>query len=329
MDRNGHQPTRTRVHKRLTGPLAGALAAGALALGPAPAASAAQSPGASTGGNSNVTFSSAIVYGSVNPRGQATNYDFQYGTTRAYGSETPLSPAGSGEGVIRVSQTLTGLQPRTTYHYRILASSPAGANTGSDHTFTTGSVPLSLAIVGVPNPVAFGGSFLVEGTLSGTGAPNHAVALQANAFPYTAGFQQVGNTQLTNSAGGFSFPFLGLLENAQVRVVTVGKPEVSSPVIVEGVAVRVSFHARATRRRGFARLYGTVTPAEVGALVGFQLLTPGRSINTGGTVVTAANAGLSRFSRVVRVRRRGLYRALVKVSDGAHVSAYSAPILIR
>jgi hypothetical protein len=31
----------------------------------------------------------------------------------------------------------------------------------------------------------------------------------------------------------------------------------------------------------------------------------------------------------VRLRHRGLYRALVKISDGAHVSSYSAPILIR
>jgi hypothetical protein len=54
--------------------------------------------------------------------------------------------------------------------------------------------------------------------------------------------------------------------------VTVGKPVVSSPVVVENVAVRVSFHVRRARRRGFVRLYGTVAPAEVGALVGFQLL---------------------------------------------------------
>jgi hypothetical protein len=45
-----------------------------------------------------------------------------------------------------------------------------------------------------------------------------------------------------------------------------------SPVVLENVAVRVAFHVRRARRRGFVRLYGTVAPAEVGALVGFQLL---------------------------------------------------------
>jgi len=294
----------------------------------APSASAATAPAATTGRSSSVTFSSAIVFATINPHSQATNYVFQYGTTKKYGAQTPLAPAGAGTHELRVSQTLTGLAPLTTYHYRVLASSPAGATVGADLEFRTGPVPLSLAIDGTPNPVVFGSSFLVEGTLSGTGAANHPVALQANPFPYLGGFQNVGNPELTSATGGFSFPFLGLLENAQLRVVTVGKPAVSSPVLVENVAVHVSFHVHATRRRGYARLYGTVAPAEVGALVGFQLLKPGHSLNKGGTIVNAGTATVSKFSRVVRVRR-GLYRALVKVSDGAHVSAYSPPVLIR
>ena len=110
---------------------------------------------------------------------------------------------------------------------------------------------------------------------------------------------------------------------------TVGYPVVASPVVIESVAVRVSFHVRRAHRRGYVRLYGTVAPAEVGALVGFQLLTPGRSVNEGGTVVKAGTSTVSQFSRVVRLRHRGLYRALVKINDGAHVSNYSAPILIR
>jgi hypothetical protein len=83
-----------------------------------------------------------------------------------------------------------------------------------------------------------------------------------------------------------------LLENAQLRVVTVGKPQVSSPVALENVAVRVSFHGHSVSRRGFVRLYGTVVPAEVGALVGSQLLRPGhRSVNEGGTVVPSERQG--------------------------------------
>jgi hypothetical protein len=306
-----------------------AVVAGALALPALSQAATASAPAVTTSGASNVTFSSAILYGYVNAEGQATNYSFQYGTTSGYGAQTPLSPAGNGTITIKVSQAVSGLQPGTLYHYRVVASSPAGTKTGSDRTFTTAKVPLTVQIAGAPNPVVFGNPFYVDGTLSGTGSASHAIVLQANPFPYLAGFKDVGNPELTNSAGGFSFPFVGLLENAQLRVVTVGSPTVTSPVLLESVAVRVSFHARRVRR-GFVRLYGAVAPAEVGALVGFQLLEPGqRSVNVGGTVVTAGTPTVSRFSRVVRVRHPGLYRALIKISDGAHVSGYSAPVLVR
>ncbi|MGO9449367.1 MAG: hypothetical protein ACLP04_12090, partial [Solirubrobacteraceae bacterium] len=69
--------------------------------------------------------------------------------------------------------------------------------------------------------------------------------------------------------------------------------------------------------------------AEVGALVGFQLLQPGNSLNQGGTGVKVGTSTVSKFGRIVHVRP-GVYRALVKVTnDGAHVSAYSPPILVR
>ena len=301
------------------------------ALLPATSALAAGStPTVTTSTASNATFSSAIVYGYVNPNGLATNYVFQYGTTSGYGGQTPLAPAGNGTISIRLSQTISGLQPGTTYHYRIVGVNSAGMTAnGKDRTFKTASVPLSVQITGVPNPVVFGNPFLVEGNLSGTGAGNREVVLQSNPFPYLAGFNNVGNPEVTNSVGGFSFPYLGLLANAQLRVVTVGGSVVSSPVVVESVAVRVSFHARRTRRRGFVRLYGAVAPAEVGAAVGFQLLRPGRSVNKGGTYVRAGTPTVSQFSRIVRVRHPGLYRALVIISDGAHVSNYSAPVLVR
>ncbi len=306
-----------------------ALVAIALALLPASGALAASAPGVSTGNASSITFSSAILYGNVNPKGLATGYVFQYGTSAGYGGQTPLAPAGNGTISIRLSQSVSGLQPNTTYHYRIVAVNSAGTANGKDHTFKTGKVPLSLQITNVPNPVSYGNPFLVEGNLSGTGGANRVVRLEANPFPYLGGFHAVGNSEVTGSGGAFSFAYLGLLENAQLRVVTVGGPLVTSPVVLESVAVRVSFHARRTRHRGRVRLYGTVAPAEVGALVGFQLLRPGNSVNEGGTVVKTGTPTVSSFSRVVRIRHPGVYRALIKVSDGAHVSAYSPPIFIR
>lgn len=287
-------------------------------------------PSISTSGTSNVTFSSAVLTGYVTAEAQDTTYHFQYGTTAAYGVTTPIGPAGNGTTSVKVSQYITGLQPGTTYHYRVVATNATGTTNGNDRSFTTPRVPLSLQIVGVPNPVPFGDPFTVEGSLTGTGSANHPIVLQANPFPYTAGFKTLGNPELTTSSGGFSFPVVGLLQNTQLRVQTVGSPTVTSPVLLENVAIQVSFHARRTHRRGRWRLYGTVTPAEPGAQVGFQLLTVGgRTVNEGGTIVKAGSPTVSSFSRTVRLRHHGVYRALIKISDGAHVSAYSAPILVR
>ncbi len=234
---------------------------------------------------------------------------------------------------VNVSQQIGGLEANMTYHYRLIATSTAGTTASVDHTFATPKIPLSLAIVGVPNPVPFGSNFTVEGNLAGTGAANHAVVLQVNPFPYTAGFKTLGNAELTSPTGTFSFPVVGLLENVQLRVQTVGSPPVTSAVVTEGVAVRIALHVRRLRRHHghrYVRLYGTVIPAEAGALIGFQLLVgPGeRTINEGGTLVLPATSSSSRFSRVIRLRHGGVYRALVKINDGAHVSAYSAPVLI-
>jgi hypothetical protein len=290
-------------------------------------------PGVVTGGVSSLASSSVVLRGAVNPQGQATNYVFQYGTSAAYGSQTPLTPVGSGSATVKVTQAVVGLRPNTTYHYRILATSAGGATPGTGRTFTTPKVPLSLQIAGVPNPVLFGNPFSVQGALSGTGSTARPVALQFNPFPYLAGFKTLGNPEVTSSTGAFSFPIVGLSSNTQFRVITTSAPFITSPVLVENVAVRVTFHAHRvhrSRRGRFYRMYGTVAPAEVGARVGFQLLRPGsRSVNEGGAFVRSGTSTVSRFSTVVRVRHRGVYQALVQVADGSHVSAYSAPLRIR
>lgn len=289
-------------------------------------------PSLFTGGVSNVTPSSAILHGDLNAKGQATTYVFQYGI-KAYTAQTPLSSGGQSTATIQVSQSIGGLLANTIYHYRLVAFSARGTTLGEQRSFTTPKIPLSLQIAGAPNPVLFGDAFSVQGTLFGTGAPGRAVALQFNPFPYLAGFKTLGNPELTSATGAFSFPVLGVLTNTQLRVVTTSAPFISSPVLVEGVAVRVAFHVHRLhrKRRGeFFRMYGTVAPAEVGARVGFQLLRPGLpSVNKGGAFVVSATPTVSRFSTIVRVRHRGVYQALVQVADGSHLSAYSAPIRIR
>jgi hypothetical protein len=328
MQRSLAANSKHRVGRRAVVGLLAALASCAFAAGAL--ATVQPLPAASTGGVSSVTPSSAVLHGSLDAKAYPTNYVFQYGTSKFYGGQTPLASGGQASSTIQVSQAIGGLQANTTYHYRILATSARGATPGVDRTFKTPKVPLSLQIAGAPNPVPFGDPFAIQGMLTGTGNAGRVVALQANPFPYVAGFTTLGNFEVTSSTGSFSFPVVGLLANTQLRVVTTAAPYVTSPVVVEGVAVRVTLHVRRVhrpRRGKFVRFYGTITPAELGAHVGIQLLRRGApSVNQGGTIVTSTTSTVSRFSTVVRIRHRGAYEALVQVFDGSHVSAYSEPI---
>jgi hypothetical protein len=109
-----------------------------------PAAGQGTAPVVTTAAATNVTSSAATLNGTVNPEGQATVYAFQWGPTAGYGHETPLPPASAGSGTTAIAETaaLSGLDPGTAYHYRVIAISAGGVTTGTDQTFTTlGSPP--------------------------------------------------------------------------------------------------------------------------------------------------------------------------------------------
>ena len=112
-------------------------------------------PGATTLTPTEVTAASATLAGAVDPNDAVLGAcRFEYGTGGAgglYNQSVPCSvlPAATG-GVQGVSAQLSGLSPNTIYHYRVLASSPAGATAGADETFTT-AVSWQVALV-YPHP---------------------------------------------------------------------------------------------------------------------------------------------------------------------------------
>lgn len=301
--------------------LAGSLAPGAQAAAPAPIVH--------TGAAEQVGFASATLSGRVEPRGSNASYYFQYGPTAAYGQQTAVASVAANVTSQVVNVPISGLAPITTYHYRLIAVNAGGASsTGGDRTLKTTKVPLSLQILVAPNPTMFGGAATVQGTLSGTENANRAVVLQAAAFPYTAGFANVGNPELTSATGSFSFPVLALTTTTQFRVVTTTKTPVVSPIAIEGVAVQVSAHIAHARGRHRVRVFGTVSPAVNGMEVAIMRIVHGTNVRVAGAILHARSAGSSRFSRVLRVRR-GLYRVFVQVTNGSLTSNYSTPLLIR
>jgi hypothetical protein len=145
----------TLYHYRLLAKSQGGEAAsqaGAFTTAPGPAVSA------QTGGTSSIATASALVSGTVNPDGQAASYAFELG--RYNGAQTYLGivfsgSAGAGYRPVPETLALSGLQPGTTYAYRISARSGAGATSGSTATgatveFTTEGLPSVLA---APTPL--------------------------------------------------------------------------------------------------------------------------------------------------------------------------------
>jgi hypothetical protein len=117
-------------------------------------------PTGSTGDASNVTYHSATISGdAANPNPFPGQVHFQWGKTTDYGNSTgddtiPPGTGGGGQpaGVFLTSAfdgskspnttaDLDGLEPLTTYHYRLVVTNPDGTSFGADRQFTTTKAP--------------------------------------------------------------------------------------------------------------------------------------------------------------------------------------------
>jgi hypothetical protein len=85
--------------------------------------------------SSNVAVSSADLNATINPRGTATSYHFEYGTTPAYGQSTPETSIGESHEGEAVQDHVEGLQD-AVYHFRAIATNASGTTISPDQTFT-------------------------------------------------------------------------------------------------------------------------------------------------------------------------------------------------
>jgi hypothetical protein len=345
--------------------LAGAaLVAAGLALALAPAASQASSstapalPEATTGG-AHALGSSDELEGTVNPEKLTTTYYFQYGPTNSYGSQTPNAtlPAEPAEPV-QVSQTVTGMQ--AGWRYRLVASNADGTAEGREHIFSVKvtnkkTSKTGFELSGSTEPTVVGEPFVLSGTLAGPGNGNRQIVLQESPYPYRDPYANLGAPILTSPGGAFSFRVPDFTHSARFRIATVGVTPLYSRIVTELAAVRVVLKVRITRHaKGLVRLYGTVSPAAVGARVLFQLEKPpkqkppksGRLEKPGksersseekppsfatkfSAAVEHATKSLSRFTLVVKIQEAGNYRALVELPPGPLASGHSQTVALQ
>jgi hypothetical protein len=113
-----------------------------LAAAALPAAAAAQTPTpeapvATTGAADSITQTTANLNGTVDPNATTTTYHFEYGTSAGYGLTTPENTVPEGTDPVAVKAAIDGLTKGTMYHYRLVATNPAGISRGADRTFRT------------------------------------------------------------------------------------------------------------------------------------------------------------------------------------------------
>jgi hypothetical protein len=312
----------------------------ALPVGSVVAAKAPTQPRVATGAALHALISSAELTAVINPLGFATSYYFQYGPTVAYGLQTPAVSIGSGNLKMKVGQSVGGLRQGIVYHYRAVAAfAPGRFVFGRDRSFTVAGSKPKLELAKIPQ-VVVGTPFELTGTLTGFGNANRTVTLQASPFPYLEAFTAIGPPAVTNAFGRFAFRVANLTRSTQFRVVTVDLNPLYSTVITVGAAVRVTLHVRSSGV-GLVRLYGTVSPAAVGAHVSFQVekaVRPGRKaseeetttkfVSQFSTIVKRGTRTTSRFSAIVKVRHGGRYRAFVRLPAGRLVSGYSTQTVV-
>ncbi len=160
LEATGLQPSTTYSY-RLSGvnkPLAGAgeamvnetdgslLPEGSFKTAPAPL------PQATTSAASAIGSTSALIAGMVNPDGQPATYAFELGVYA--GGETRYGivfsgPAGEGTTPSQRTLQVSGLQPGTTYAYRVVVKSGYGTAVGEPVLFTTAGLPAVLVVPAV------------------------------------------------------------------------------------------------------------------------------------------------------------------------------------
>ena len=296
----------------------------------ATSANAASAPTATTGGTSGVTGSTATVAATVNPNGSATTYAFQYGPTTNYGFQTSTTPAGSGTSDVAAHAALSGLVSGTAYHYRVVATSPAGTTAGSDGTFATAKMPPS---VSTSSPsVVTSSSATLAGSVNPNGkattytfeyGPTTAYGLQSSAASAGTGTSATSvHTTVTGLVAGSTYHYRliatstdGSVASADATFVTSGDrvaPGGTLPVVSETAAVNISSHT--------VQLNGAVNPEGPTTTWYFQYglttfygaqTSPGTLSGLGARPVNAQVSGLESSSsyhyRLVAYSAHGLY----------------------
>ena len=126
-------------------------------------------PECSTQAASNLSKTEAILNGAVNPYGLSTRVTFEYGTTTSYDSTVTASQSPvSGDSIVKVNATLSGLTCGTVYHFRVRSENSHWTVFGSDLTFELDTIPTltDVPIFDITSTTAKSGGIITDGGCS-------------------------------------------------------------------------------------------------------------------------------------------------------------------
>ncbi|WP_185154448.1 M4 family metallopeptidase [Fulvivirga sp. M361] len=89
-----------------------------------------------------VTDTSALLYGQVNPNSLPTSFYFEYGPTPEMGLVSSSYPLPDTTEFLNVSVAVAGLQPRQHYYYKLIATNDLASSTTDSLRFITSMKPV-------------------------------------------------------------------------------------------------------------------------------------------------------------------------------------------
>ena len=181
-----------------------------------------------------------------------------------------------------------------------------------------------LTISAKPLTITFGQATTISGKVKGPLKDPVLVTLQRNPYPFTDGLFEGAGTTLSANNGNYAFSGVRPGLNTRYRASALVPPKTSIEVEVQ-VRINVVLHLsdRTPRAGQRVRFFGTAAPQHDGRTVRIQRQTQAGSWKTvSRTLLRDAGDAQSKFSRRVRVRRDGVYRARVS-RDPDHATGTS------
>jgi len=228
-------------------------------------------PVATTNATVAPTDTTAVVTGTVIPRGAKTTYWYEYGTSASFGQRTAEQEVGSGWTAIPTPGYITGLTRDTTYYFRLVAKNQFGQVTGSQGTVKT--------LANTPAPVV--GGLPTSKTLSATSITRTTANIGGEVNPNKAATQywfEYG----TNANLGNVTSFISAGDGANAQAVTAS---------LSGLTPGTTYSYRMNAQNQFGTVNGAVLTFETAAPAASSVSAP-TATTRDATSISSSNASL-------------------------------------